>query len=245
MNKNDNGFSMQDANKIVLSIRDVSKSFTQGKMVLHVLQSASLDLQQGEMVAMVGPSGAGKTTFLQIAGLLDKGNSGEVIVDGVSCMQAADSVRTHIRGEKIGFVYQMHHLLAEFSALENVMLPQMLLGKTKKNALVKAQEVLGLLGLENRLRHRPAELSGGEQQRVAIARAIVNDPSVLLADEPTGNLDSATSEQVLELLLQVIQEKQIAALIVTHNMALAKRMDKVVTLQQGNVIPSFLSKPES
>ena len=218
-----------------LQLTGVTRQFKQAGQVLDVLCGVDLSLKRGELVALVGPSGSGKTTLLQIAGLLDQPTSGEVKIAGKAMQGQKDSVRTAHRLETMGFVYQFHHLLPEFSAQENVMLPQMVRGISKKQAAQKAAELLASLGLQERLTHRPARLSGGEQQRVAIARALANDPAVILADEPTGNLDPHTAEHVFALFVKIAREKQVAALIATHNMELAKRMDRAVKMADGRL----------
>jgi lipoprotein-releasing system ATP-binding protein len=217
----------------VLSLKDITRTYTQGDTSLKVLNGLNLDIKKGEVVALVGPSGCGKTTLLQIAGLLDTPNSGEIIIAGEGLSGASDAKRTLARRAHLGFVYQFHQLLPEFSALENVVLPQMIAGGSKADAEKKAKALLESLGLGARTAHRPAKLSGGEQQRVAIARAVANDPVLLLADEPTGNLDTHTAEQVFTLLLKMAREKGVAALIATHNPALASRMDRTIRLEEG------------
>ncbi len=216
-----------------LCLHHVRHSFTQGVNVLTVLKGIDLTLKQGEIVALVGPSGAGKTTLLQIAGLLEMPSAGSVQVAGQSCQTLTDTQRTLLRRQYLGFVYQFHHLLPEFSSLENVILPQLIAGKPKKQAEQRAQQLLETMGLANRLHHRPKQLSGGEQQRVAIARALANRPMVLLADEPTGNLDHSTGEQVFHEMLTLVRETQMAALIATHNQELAARMDRTIVLKDG------------
>lgn len=216
-----------------LTLKQITRSFHQGSETLCILKQIDLSLKIGEIVALVGPSGSGKTTLLQIAGLLDNPTSGSIAVSGEEMNKAADAKRTLMRRKHIGFVYQFHHLLPEFSALENVMLPQMIAGVSAKDSATKAQELLSELGLSARLSHRPAKLSGGEQQRVAIARALANDPAILLADEPTGNLDPHTAEQVFAMFLTMAKQKKLAALVATHNMELARRMDRIVTLENG------------
>jgi len=216
-----------------LSLRDIRRTFQQGDRKLEVLRSISLDLRAGEIVALVGQSGSGKSTLLHIAGLLERPDGGEVIVDGKSAGKLGDGARTGLRGKFLGFVYQYHHLLPEFSALENVMLPQMLNGLTRSESRVRANDLLSMVGLKERADHRPGRLSGGEQQRVAIARAVANAPRVLLADEPTGNLDSTTAETVFRQLLVLVRETGMGALIATHNPELAARMDRTVTLKDG------------
>jgi lipoprotein-releasing system ATP-binding protein len=217
----------------VLSLKQVVRTYRQGDNALTVLDKLDLDVRKGEIVALVGPSGSGKTTLLQIAGLLDTPTSGTIVVDEEELSIASETRRTLARRKLLGFVYQFHHLLPEFSALENVVLPQLVAGVAKNKAIEKAEELLGELGLSERLHHRPAKLSGGEQQRVAIARALANTPVLLLADEPTGNLDPHTAEQVFSLLVAQAKKYQLAALVATHNLALAARMDRIVTLQDG------------
>ncbi|WP_395666137.1 ABC transporter ATP-binding protein [Methylocella sp.] len=203
---------------------------------LEILKGASIDLWAGQSVALVAPSGAGKSTLLHIAGLLERPDAGEVYVAGARTSAMADDARTALRRGEIGFVYQFHHLLPEFSALENVMLPQMIAGLSRREAARRAREILDYLGLAARATHRPAELSGGEQQRVAIARAVANGPSLLLADEPTGNLDPKTADHVFAALAQIVRATGLATLIATHNLELADRMDRRVTLQDGLLV---------
>ena len=216
-----------------LSLQGIRRTFVQGDRRLDVLRGVSVDLHPGEIVAMVGQSGSGKSTLLHIAGLLERPDDGEVVVDGKATVRMADRDRTGLRRQFLGFVYQYHHLLPEFSAVENVMLPQMLNGVSRAAARKRATELLGLVRLGDRLDHRPGRLSGGEQQRVAIARAVANAPRVLLADEPTGNLDSATAEAVFQQLLALVRETGMAALVATHNPELASRMDRTVHLKDG------------
>lgn len=218
---------------IVLSLKKVIRIYEQGDKALMVLNEANLDIKRGEAVALVGPSGSGKSTLLQIAGLLDTPNMGTVTLLENDMSHATDAARTLARRKHIGFVYQFHHLLPEFSALENVAMPQMIAGAKPQEALPKAEVLLRGLALDARLDHRPAKLSGGEQQRVAIARALANEPALLLADEPTGNLDPLTSGQVFAMLMQQVKQKGVAALIATHNMELAKNMDRTVRLENG------------
>lgn len=217
----------------VLELDGISRIYQQGEKDLRVLNGLSLKINKGEVVALVGPSGSGKTTLLQVAGLLDNPDAGSIHISGENLSKAGDAARTRARLNRIGFIYQFHHLLPEFSALENVMLPQMIAGKDSKTAVQKASTLLTRLGLAERLSHRPAKLSGGEQQRVAIARALANNPLLLLADEPTGNLDEHTAESVFALLMEVVKENGLAALIATHNMALAGRMGRTVHLKDG------------
>ena len=220
-----------------LSLRDVRRTFQQGDRKLEVLRGVTLDLKAGEIVALVGQSGSGKSTLLHIAGLLERPDGGDVIVDGKSAGKAGDGARTALRRKFLGFVYQYHHLLPEFSALENVMLPQMLAGLSRSESRVRSDALLSMVGLKERADHRPGRLSGGEQQRVAIARAVANAPRVLLADEPTGNLDHATSDTVFRQLLALTRGAGLAALIATHNPELAGRMDRIVRLEDGVIVP--------
>ena len=219
-----------------LELINVTKKFTQGGQEIFALNNASLALAKGEIAALTGPSGSGKTTLLQIAGLLDAASSGKIFVNGINASKASDAVRTQIRKKNLGFIYQFHHLLPEFSALENVALPLLIQGAGKDFALAEAEKILGDVDLQNRLHHKPAELSGGQQQRVAIARAIVGKPSLILADEPTGNLDSINSEKIFALLKELAQSCGIACLLVTHNLELAKRLDRVVAIRDGMII---------
>jgi lipoprotein-releasing system ATP-binding protein len=220
----------------VLFLDAVERRYHQGESILEILGGAELAVWPGESVALIGPSGAGKSTLLHIAGLLEHPDAGEVYVDGIATSNLSDGERTKIRRTEIGFVYQFHHLLPEFSALENVMLPQMIRGLSRREARRRSAELLSYLGLKERLQHRPAELSGGEQQRVAIARAVANAPRVLLADEPTGNLDPRTSEHVFGTLGQLVRASRLAAIIATHNMDLAQRMDRRVTIRDGLLV---------
>lgn len=222
---------------VLLRTKGLEKRFAQGGEVLRILQGVDMKIDAGEIVALVGPSGSGKSTLLQMIGLLDTPSAGSIMVDGRDVSRMNDRARTGVRRNDIGFVYQFHHLLPEFSALENVALPQIVAGARRKVAQEKAAGLLEQLGLGHRLEHRPARLSGGEQQRVAIARALANDPKLLFADEPTGNLDPSTSEDVFELLLREVRERKIGALIATHNMELADQMDRVLELKNGRVMP--------
>lgn len=224
-------------NEPPLALRDVRRIYQSGAGPLPVLRGADLTLASGEIVALVAPSGAGKSTLLHLAGLLEKPDGGSVIVEGREAGALADSERTAIRRDTIGFVYQFHHLLGEFSALENVILPQMIGGTPRVQAARRAMALLAAFGLEARAGHLPGKLSGGEQQRVAIARALANAPKVLLADEPTGNLDVNTAGVVFEELLASVRQQGLAALIATHNPDLAARMDRTVTLRDGRVVP--------
>ena len=216
-----------------LRLDNVSRCFEQGGVRLEVLKGVSMSLSPGELVALVGPSGAGKSTLLHVAGLLEPPDGGEVHLAGAPCGGLGDGERTRLRRDTLGFVYQFHHLLPEFSALENVMLPRMIAGAGKPSARARASELLALLGLEARADHRPGRLSGGEQQRVAIARALANRPRVLLADEPTGNLDHGTAMKVFERLVDLARETGIAVLVATHNLELANKMDRVLALEDG------------
>ena len=216
-----------------LGLDGVTRTFLQAGNELNVLRGASAEIWAGETVALVAPSGAGKSTLLHIAGLLERPTSGEVRIGGKACSTLADDRRTALRRTEIGFVYQFHHLLPEFSAAENIIIPQMLAGEPKYRAKTRSSELLELVGLADRASHRPAKLSGGEQQRVAIARALANLPKVLIADEPTGNLDQETADRVFDLLLQLTRDTGIAALVATHNPDLAARMDRTLTLKNG------------
>jgi lipoprotein-releasing system ATP-binding protein len=220
-----------------LELREVCKTFRQGGAELRVLDGVDLALHAGEIVALVGPSGAGKSTLLHVAGLLERPDAGAILIDGRDCGGLGDDARTLLRRRALGFVYQFHHLLPEFSALENVMLPQMIAAVPRAAARRKAEALLRQVGLGERLAHRPARLSGGEQQRVAMVRALANDPQILLADEPTGNLDHATAESVLATLLDIVRGSGLAALIATHNLDLARRLDRVVALEDGTLVP--------
>ncbi|MBN8920255.1 MAG: ABC transporter ATP-binding protein [Rhizobiales bacterium] len=219
-----------------IQLQSIQRRYQQGDATLDILVGAELSVWPGESVALMAPSGTGKSTLLHVAGLLEHADSGEVFIGGQATAHMPDAERTAMRRNKIGFVYQFHHLLPEFSALENVMLPQMIRGLARKEASERATELLSYLGLAERLTHRPAELSGGEQQRVAIARAVANAPAVLLADEPTGNLDPRTSDHVFSTLAQLVHVSGFAAIIATHNMELASRMDRRVTIRDGLVV---------
>lgn len=220
----------------VIYLDGIKRQYMQGKEPLIILDGAKLALWAGQSVALVAPSGSGKSTLLHIAGLLESPDEGEVYVAGTPTSQLSDNERTQIRRTEIGFVYQSHRLLPEFSALENVMLPQMIRGLKKVETVKRATEILSYLGLAPRLKHRPAELSGGEQQRVAIARAVANAPRALLADEPTGNLDPHTADHVFQALMQLVKATQVAMLIATHNMELAGRMDRRVSIVNGQIV---------
>ena len=220
----------------VLSLKGVERTYASGDEELHVLRGIDLDLNPGEIVGLIGPSGSGKSTLLHIAGLLEPPDAGEVTLAGIDAVNANDDMRTALRRNFVGFVYQFHHLLPEFDALENVALPRLIHGELRHRAMPEARRLLTALGLGERLTHRPAELSGGEQQRVAIARAFANAPKLILADEPTGNLDPATSEAVFESFRRAAREEGTAALVATHNIALSERMDRVLTLADGKLV---------
>jgi lipoprotein-releasing system ATP-binding protein len=220
-----------------LYLAKVARRYRQGTGFLEILRDAELAIFPGEVVALVAPSGTGKSTLLHVAGLLEKPDRGEVFVNGAPTSAMDDLGRTRLRREEIGFVYQFHHLLPEFSALENVVMPQLIGGLAKPEARARASQLLKFLGLAERLRHRPSELSGGEQQRVAIARAVANAPRLLLADEPTGNLDPQTASQVFSTLNAIVRASGLAALVATHNLDLAARMDRRVTIRDGAVVP--------
>jgi lipoprotein-releasing system ATP-binding protein len=220
----------------VLRLEDITRRYREGEGQLEVFSGLGLTVKPGEIVALVGPSGAGKSSLLHIAGLLEAPTSGEIFIEGVAVSRLSDTERTRIRRDKVGFVYQAHHLLPEFDALENVILPQMIAGHSRNEAAKEAERLLTVLGLGQRLTHRPSQLSGGEQQRVAIARALANKPRLLLADEPTGNLDPRTSGGVFEALIAITRSEGLGALIATHNFELASRMDRALLLHQGKLI---------
>jgi len=220
--------------KAALELKGVRQRFRQtGNGWLEVIRRADLQLNPGEMVALVGPSGSGKSTLLHISGLLEHQVDGDVVIKGTPTRALSDDRRTALRRTAMGFVYQYHHLLPEFSALENVVIPQMIAGISRSDACVRATALLQRVGLGERLDHRPGKLSGGEQQRVAIARALANSPAIVLADEPTGNLDIHTADQVFEMLAQLVREDGVAAMIATHNLEIARRMDRAVTIRDG------------
>jgi lipoprotein-releasing system ATP-binding protein len=219
-----------------LHLIDIQRTYQQAGAALPVLRGASLSLEPGELVALVGPSGAGKSTLLHVAGLLERPDGGQVWLDGRDCGRMGDGERTAVRRNTIGFVYQFHHLLPEFSAVENVMLPQMIAGLSKSESRARAMELLAMVGLTPRASHRPAKLSGGEQQRVAIVRALANAPRVLIGDEPTGNLDQHTADDVMNALVAIVRNVGLGALIATHNLELARRMDRIVTLEDGVLV---------
>ncbi len=226
---------MTENEDCVLTLTNVTKDYRQGKQNLEVLKGIDLNIRSGEVTALVGQSGSGKSTLLQIAGLLDRPSSGQICINGKDISKANDENRTGLRRDYIGFVYQYHNLLGDFNALENVMLPMLIAGQSTATAEERAAFLLNKLHLSHRLKHRPAEMSGGEQQRVAIARALANSPKLLLADEPTGNLDPNTAEDVFAALLGIIKETGLAALIATHNMELAARMSRQLRLQDGKL----------
>jgi lipoprotein-releasing system ATP-binding protein len=218
-----------------LELRGVRRIFRQGGVELRVLDGIDLALEPGEIVALVGPSGAGKSTMLHVAGLLERPDGGAVLIEGRDCGALSDEHRTLLRRRALGFVYQFHHLLPEFSALENVMIPQMIAGVRRRPARDKATALLQQVGLSERLSHRPARLSGGEQQRVALVRALANEPKILLADEPTGNLDHTTAASVMDTLIDIVRASGLAALIATHNLELAGRLNRIVALEDGRL----------
>jgi len=222
----------------VLELRNITRTFSQGGRSLEVLRGCSIKINAGDPVAMIGPSGSGKSTLLQIAGLLERATSGQVIVNGRDTSSLDDGGRTALRRQSIGFVYQAHHLLPEFSAAENIMLPQMIKGISRSVAMKRAEELLAMVELTNRADHRPARLSGGEQQRVALARALANAPKILIADEPTGNLDPHTADHVFAILQNLIATQKLAVLMATHNHDLAKRMKRVVEIREGVLVVS-------
>jgi lipoprotein-releasing system ATP-binding protein len=228
----------------VLRLERLERAYTQGNRRIDVLKGASASFFAGEAVALLGPSGAGKSTLLHIAGLLERPDKGQVLIEGIDCVALSDSEQTRMRRIDVGFVYQFHHLLPEFSALENVVLPQLILGRPRSEAEARAKDLLKSLGLEQRWDHRPAQLSGGEQQRVAIARAVANGPKVLLADEPTGNLDPPTAERVFDQLLALIRQSSVAAVIATHNLDLAARMNRVLRLVEGALVEEEVTVAE-
>lgn len=217
----------------VVRLRDLRRSFSQGGVTIDVLRGVNLEIRPGEIVALLGPSGSGKSTMLQAIGLLEGGFSGLIEIAGTDASKLSGDDRTALRRDHLGFVYQFHHLLPDFNAMENVVLPQLVAGKDRVQAEARARELLSALGLGQRLDHRPSQLSGGEQQRVAVARALANRPEMVLADEPTGNLDEATADRVLEEFLKLVRGEGSSALIATHNERLALRMDRVVRLHEG------------
>ena len=219
----------------VLSIRGLRRTYKSGDKTLTVLNGADLDVRPGEIVGLIGPSGSGKSSLLHAAGLLEHPDEGRIVIEGRDCSDLSDRQRTRVRLATIGFVYQAHHLLAEFTALDNVALPQMIAGRSRKAARARARDLLASLGLAERIDHQPAQMSGGEQQRVAIARALANSPRLLLADEPTGNLDPQTSAAVFDSLYALARQEGVAALVATHNLELARHMDRVLALKDGHL----------
>ena len=224
------------SNPPALELRNVTRTYRSGETDLHILRGINLTLNPGEITALVAPSGTGKSTLLHLAGLLERPDSGQVLIAGQDAGTLSDPARTAIRRDRIGFVYQFHHLLPEFSALENVMMPQLIAGATRAAAADRARDLLSRMGLEPRLEHRPSELSGGEQQRVAIARALANRPLLLLADEPTGNLDPETAAHVHAELLRLIADEGLGALVATHNLDLARGMTRIARLERGRIV---------
>ena len=227
---------------VALHLQGLTRSFTQGGVTIEVLRGIDFSIRRGEIVALLGPSGSGKSTMLQAAGLLEGGFGGSITIDGTEAAGLGDAGRTALRRDKLGFVYQFHHLLPDFTAEENVILPQLVHGSGRRDAQQRARALLGGLGLEQRLTHRPAQLSGGEQQRVAVARALANRPVLVLADEPTGNLDEVTAAKVLEAFLALVRHEGSAALVATHNRQLAARMDRVVELHEGRLVDPAATK---
>ena len=219
----------------VVHLRNLTRSFEQGGVKIDVLRGVDLDIGGGEIVALLGPSGSGKSTMLQAVGLLEGGFSGKIQIAGIDASQMSAAERTELRRDHLGFVYQFHHLLPDFNASENVIIPQLVRGVKRADALVRARDLLTVLGLGHRLDHRPSQLSGGEQQRVAVARALANSPQLVLADEPTGNLDELTSNKVFDQFLELVRGQGSAALVATHNERLAARMDRVVRLHEGRL----------
>ena len=226
---------MNDQSSPIIELREVTRSFMQGSRELIVLRGISTIVKRKEILGLTGPSGSGKSTMLHIAGLLEKPTSGEVSILGQIGSVLGDDFRSKLRRENIGFVYQFHHLLPEFSALENVMLPQIIARSNKEKARTKASELLNKVGLYDRLEHKPGELSGGEQQRVAVARALANNPKLLLADEPTGNLDPATASEIIDLLLRFVAENNMSAIVATHNYQVSERLSRVLVLKDGRL----------
>jgi lipoprotein-releasing system ATP-binding protein len=216
-----------------LKLIDIKKNFSQASHKIEVIKGVNLEIEKGEMVALIGPSGSGKTTLLQIAGLLDETTSGQVLINGIDVSKSHDEEHTKVRKNHIGFVYQFHHLLPEFSAIENVALPLLIQGKSKAEAMAEAKKILEEVGLEDRLNHKPSQLSGGQQQRVALARAVISKPSLILADEPTGNLDSTIAVKIFEMLQSLVKNYGIGCLVVTHNLELAKQADRIISIKDG------------
>ena len=221
----------------VLLLRNIRKNFFQASQKIEALKEVNLEIKKGELVSLIGPSGSGKTTLLQIAGLLDSASEGQIFINDIDASKADDKTRTEIRKNHIGFVYQFHHLLPEFSALENAALPLLIQGKSKDFAFNEARKILSEVELQDRLNHKPSELSGGQQQRVALARAVITRPSIILADEPTGNLDSDLSGKIFTLLQELVKNYEIGCLVVTHNLELAKRTNRIISIKDGVVTP--------
>ena len=219
--------------KQVLKLTNITKDFTQAGANVSVLKGLNIEIKKGELVALIGPSGSGKTTLLQIAGLLDNPSSGQVFINDFDASKSNDEIRTKTRKNHIGFVYQFHHLLPEFSALENAALPLLVQGKNWNDSLLEAKNILKEVGLIDRLNYKPSQLSGGQQQRVALARAIISKPSLILADEPTGNLDATIAEKIFEILQNLVKTYDVGCLVVTHNLELAKKADRIITLKDG------------
>lgn len=221
---------------VTLKTEKLCKSFTQGKNKIKVLNDISLSIKKGEVIALVGASGCGKTTLLQLLGLLDKANSGKIIINDVDYSNKSDAAKTTCRLNKLGFVYQAHNLLSDFTALENCIMPLLIANTAKKTAITQAIELLSSLGLKNRINHYPSQLSGGEQQRVAIARSLIHKPELILADEPTGNLDHDNAKKVMDLLIQAVRQMQNSLVIVTHNLEIVKNADKILTINNAKII---------
>ena len=230
-----NSLSRVNRDDVVMSVRDIKKTFVEGGQPLHILRGGGFDLHRGEIIALVGPSGSGKSTLLQCVGLLDKPTSGSIVISGMPVQKMSEDVRTIIRRKKIGFVYQRHNLLSDFTALENVVLPMLANGVDEDVAQKQALKLLRAAGVAHRAEHLPGEMSGGEQQRTAVARSLANDPEILLADEPTGSLDPAHATAVFDLLLSLVRKNNMAMLFVTHDMGLASRADKKITIANGIV----------
>jgi len=230
---------MSDAFAVAaLRLDSVARTYREGEGVLEIFRNVSAVLMPGELVALVGPSGAGKSSLLHMAGLLEAPTAGDIVIGGAAVSSLTEAERTRIRRDTIGFVYQAHHLLPEFTALENVVIPQLIAGKRRKPAEAEAERLLTMMGLRDRLHHRPSQLSGGEQQRVAVARALANKPQILLADEPTGNLDPRTAAGVFDALTAIVRAEGLAALVATHNLQLAAKMDRALILHEGRLVDS-------
>ncbi len=227
-------------NNSALQLIEIKKNFFQASQKIEVVKGANLEIKKGELVALVGPSGSGKTTLLQIAGLLDNPSSGQVLINGINASNTADETRTNIRKNHIGFIYQFHHLLPEFSVIENVAMPLLIQGKSKKESFAEAEKILHEVDLSSHLNYKPAELSGGQQQRVAIARAAVTKPSLILADEPTGNLDADLSKKIFTVLQNLVKNYDIGCLVVTHNLELSAKSDRVISISGGICTPAEL-----